>query len=174
MVHFRLPSVRRTSFPFTCCSKPVECTDRYKYLGLALNEFLDYSITAKYAAQSASRALGLLISKFKMLGCMPFHVYSRLYDAMVWSVIDYGSPIWGTREYTCINAIQNRAGRFFLGVGKYTPNVRVNGDIGWSSPITRQWKSVLKHWLRMNSMDVSRINRLIFIWDFNCKDKCRN
>ena len=63
VVHFRLPSVRRTSFPFTCCSKPVECTDRYKYLGLVLNEFLDYSITAKYVAQSTTRALGLLISK---------------------------------------------------------------------------------------------------------------
>ena len=54
-------------------------------------------------------------------------------------MIDYGSPIWGTREYTCINAVQNRAGRFFLGVGKYTPNIAVNGDIGWSLPITKQW-----------------------------------
>ena len=53
------------------------------------------------------------------------YVYSKLYDTMVWSVIDYGAAIWGTREYACINAVQNRAERFFLGVGKYTPNAAV-------------------------------------------------
>ena len=101
-------------------------------------------------------------------------MYSKLYDTMVWSVIDYGAAIWGTREYACINAVQNRAERFFLGVGKYTPNAAVNGDVGWSPPIIKQWKSVLKQWLRLNSLENSRINRTIFVWDYNSKDKCRN
>ena len=29
--------------------------------------------------------------------------------------------------------MQNRALRFFLGVGRYTPNAAVNGDTGWDS-----------------------------------------
>ena len=139
----------------------MSCTDRYKYLGLVLNEFLDLSVTAKFVAQSATRALGLLISKFESLDGMPMYVYSKLYDTMVWSVIDYGAAIWRTREYACINAVQNRAERFFLGVGKYTPNAAVNGDVGWSPPIIKQWKSVLKQWLRLNSLENSRINRTI-------------
>ena len=174
VVHFRTQSVQQTVFPFQCCGQTVSCTDRYKYLGLVLNEFLDLSVTAKFVAQSATRALGLLISKFKSLGGMPMYVYSKLYDTMVWSVIDYGAAIWGTREYACINAVQNRAERFFLGVGKYTPNAAVNGDVGWSPPIIKQWKSVLKQWLRLNSLENSRINRTIFVWDCNSKDKCRN
>ncbi len=27
--------------------------------------------------------------------------------------------------------LQNRASRYFLGVGKYTPTVAVGGDMGW-------------------------------------------
>ena len=42
----------------------------YKYLGLVINEFLDYNVTVRHVAQSATRALGLLISKFKKLGVM--------------------------------------------------------------------------------------------------------
>ncbi len=37
----------------------------YKYLGLVLNEFLDYGVTCKTIAQAASRALGLLVAKCK-------------------------------------------------------------------------------------------------------------
>jgi hypothetical protein len=48
--------------------------------------------------------------------------------SLVWSTISYGAAIWGTNEYSCINAVQNRAMRFYLGVGKYTANISVIGD----------------------------------------------
>ena len=41
----------------------------------------------------------------------------RLYDAMVNSMISYGTPVFGTPKYSCISAVQHRACRFFLGVG---------------------------------------------------------
>ena len=73
---------------------------------------------AKVVAKSASRALGLLIAKSKCLGGVPFHVFSKLYDSMVWPVIAYGAAIWGDKSYACINAVQYRAMLFFLGTGK--------------------------------------------------------
>ena len=39
----------------------------------------------------------------------------------------------GERSYSCIEAIQNRALRFRLGVGRYTPCAEVSGDMGWTS-----------------------------------------
>ena len=101
-----------------------------KYLGLVLSEHLDYSVTAKFVAQSATRALGLLISKFKQMGGMPFDVYKKLFNTTVWSVVSNGTAIWGTREFSVINTVQNKVCRFFLGVCKYTPNAAVNGDMG--------------------------------------------
>ena len=49
-----------------------ELMQQCKYLGLILHEHLDYNITAKAVAQSASRALGLLIAKAKANGGFPF------------------------------------------------------------------------------------------------------
>ena len=101
---------------------------QYTYLGLLLTEHLDYSLTAKNVAKAANRALyGLIIAKDKAFGSLPFRSYTKLFDTMVWSVINYGSAIWGTKQYSCINAIQTRAERYFLGVRKYTQNLAVHG-----------------------------------------------
>jgi hypothetical protein len=84
----------------------------------------------------ASRALGLLIVKSKIHGDFQHNIFSKLYDTMVWSVINYGSCIWGTRDFSCINAVQNRPMRFVMGVGKYTPNDDINFEniLCWKSP----------------------------------------
>ena len=84
---------------------------------------------AKTVAQSATRALGLLIAKCKQVGGFAYSTFTKLYDSLVWSVIDYGASIWGFTDYTCINAVHHRACRFFMGVGKYTPNAAVNGEM---------------------------------------------
>ena len=70
-------------------------------------------------AQSASRALGLLISKNKVFGGMPFECFTQCYGATVQSITDYSAAIWGTKSVSCINAVQNHACRYFLGLGRY-------------------------------------------------------
>ena len=87
------------------------------------------------------------------------------------SIITYGSAIWGFKEYNCINNVHNRARRYFLGVGKYTPNAAVHGDMGWKLPIQRQWFTVCRQWCRFVNMDASIINKIIFLW---CVDKANN
>ena len=61
VLHFRNGTVMRSTFQFKCGESIIEYTDKYKYLGLVVNGHLDYSVTAKYVAQSATRALGLLL-----------------------------------------------------------------------------------------------------------------
>ena len=58
-----------------------------------------------------------------------------------------------------INAVQNKAGRFFMGVGRYTQNTAVNGDTGWTRPIVRQWPSVINKWYRIKAMKDHSINK---------------
>lgn len=116
IVHFR----PRTVCDFRCGDKNIAIVDRYVYLGLLLDELLNYNVTAKFVSQAASRALGLLIAKYKSLGGMPHHVYKKLYDSMVWPVISYAVAVRCTQRFSCIEAIENRAMRFFMGTGKYT------------------------------------------------------
>jgi len=101
IVHFRTKSMPRSNVVFTCGDQVIEYVNQYKYLGLVLNEFLDLDVTAKMVAQSASRALGLLIAKVKTIGGVPYDVYTKLYDSVVWPVIAYGAAIWGHKSLPC-------------------------------------------------------------------------
>ena len=103
---------------------------QYKYLGLVLTEHLDYAVTTKIVAQSANRALGLLIAKSKAFGGLKHEPFTKLYESDVVPIISYGAAIWATHSYSCINAVQHGAARYFLNVGRNTPNAAVSGDIG--------------------------------------------
>ena len=83
VVHFRPNSEQRCDFEFKCGADEIATVDRYSYLSITLTEFLDYDITAKIIAQSASRALGLLIAKYKNIVGMPFDVFTKLFDSLV-------------------------------------------------------------------------------------------
>ena len=102
-------------------------------------------------------------------------MFSKLYDSIVWSTISYGACIWGTKEYSCVNAVQNRACRFFLGVGKYAQNNAVNGDMGWITHLAKQWTCVVRIYFRLKNMPDERIDKQVFKWmseksNLNCKN----
>ena len=54
-------------------------------------------------------------------------MFKTLYYSLVLDIITYGAGKLGIKESS---VIQNSAWRFFLGVGKYSPNAAVNGDMG--------------------------------------------
>ncbi len=164
VMHFRNPSVDRSNYQFILNGEVFDYVSSYQYLGLVLNEFLDYQFMAKAVARSASRALGLLIVKSKAHGGFQHNIFTKLFDTLVWSVINYGSAIWGTREFSCISAVQNRAMRFYMGVGKYTPNDAIAGDMGWKPPYVKQWTNIFRHWSRCTKMENNRLNSKVFKW----------
>ena len=100
-------------------------TMQYKYLGLVLNQLFDFNDPAEQVAKAAGRALHVLIAKSKMYWGMPFICFRKLFQSVVLPVIQYVSQIQVKKQYTCINALQNRACRYYLGVGKYTVNAAV-------------------------------------------------
>ncbi len=90
-------------------------------------------------------------------------------------VITYGAAIWGLQDYSCINAVQHRAGRFYLGVGRYTPTDAVLGDLGWTPISISQRETVLRHWKRLVTMDNTRLNKKIYKWSDKCSAPgCKN
>lgn len=99
-------------------------------------------------------------------------VYTKLYDALVRPIIDYGAAVWGYRSMSPINAVQNRAMRFYLGVSKCTPNAAVHGELAWMTPKEQQWVSITRQWCRLINMDSDRQTKKIFKWasEVNCKN----
>ena len=158
VVHFRPTSVSKTDAVFSRGDGMISVADRHTYLGVVLSEHLDTNIMVKHVAQSAIRALGSLIAKCKTIGSVPYNVFTKLYDSVVCPVISYSSPIWGIRSHACIDAVHNRDMRFFLGVGRYTPNDAVAGEMVWKPTSERQWKSVCLYWSKLAAMENSRLN----------------
>ncbi len=115
------------------------------------------------AIQEASRTLEFLIAKDKAHGGMPFICYSKLYDSLVQPVINYGAAIWGTKDYACISAVQNRVCRYYMGLGKYAANIALEGDTAWVPPSHRIWKCVTRQWFKSVNMCESRMNKRVFI-----------
>jgi hypothetical protein len=94
VVHFRLPSMERSKYIFKCGDMNIELTNDYAYLGFILNEFLDFSLTAKIVAKSANRVLGLVMEKCETIGGVSYNVLKKPIDSLVTPIIEYGAAIW--------------------------------------------------------------------------------
>ncbi len=60
---------------------------------------------------------------------------------------------------------------FCVGVGKYTPNVSIDGEMGQVLPNKRQWLNVIRHWCRLMNMDSHHLSKRIFLWAMSKKLK---
>ena len=63
IIHFRNMSVERTNFVFKYGTQSIDIVDRYKYLGIVVNEFLNFDTTSTVVAESAGRAPGDMYNK---------------------------------------------------------------------------------------------------------------
>ncbi len=80
---------------------------------------------ARSASKATLRALGLVIARCKAHGGVPFSVFTQFYDILIQPIINYEATIWSHKEFSCISAVQHRASRFYLGLGKYAPNTPI-------------------------------------------------
>lgn len=165
IVHFRKIRKNRTTFKFSLGSSELKIVNSYKYLGLILSEFLNYNIAVDLLAESAGRALGAIIGKFKNYRDAGFKSYTKLFHSGVVPILDYMSGIWGFGNYKQCDRIQNRALQFYLGVNKYTPELGIASEAGWTLPFYRRCICMLKLWNRLLALDESRLPKIILNWD---------
>ena len=165
VIHFRNSRTARTQFQFEYNSQAIKVVDKYKYLGMVFNEFLDYKISSKVLADSGGRALGALYSKFKHNNGLGFDTFTKLYECGVAPILDYGSAIWGFGEHESINSVHNRAIRMFLGVHRFAPISAIIGDMGWVPSKIRRYVNMFRFWNRLTMMNDNRLTKKIFQWD---------
>lgn len=165
VIHFRKRGVSRSTFNFYVGVKPLSYTRAYEYLGFTLDEYLLFEEGINTLVDTSGRALGSIISKMKNcrdLGCTTF---SKLYDVCVSPILLCAAGIWGGKEFSKVNAIQNRAIRCFLCVHKFTPVLALQGDMGWEPCLIKQKGEMLRLWNRLSSMPEGRIAKRVFNWD---------
>ncbi len=102
----------------------------YKYLGLLFDEFVTFEEAVKVLSDSAGRALGGIIAKFKHVRDIGYKTYTKLYDCGVSPILHYAGEVWGFKDKSPCNKIQNRAIRVFLGGGGLIVSVLMQGCKG--------------------------------------------
>jgi len=165
VMHIRGKRSNRSRFCFIFNKRRVEYCETYKYLGVMMNEFMDYDLTASSQADTAGRALGSIIAKTIKNGGLPYNVITMLYDSFCASISDYGSEVWGFTEKDGQMKIHLRAIRTFLGVPKNNTSVALLAEMNWLDPTLRANLRMVRQYQRIQKMKSDRLPNIIFLWD---------
>ena len=171
VMHFRPKRQKRTEFKYHFGDDELINVDKYKYLGIYLDEHITFEHCSKVLSESAGRALGGIINRFKSLRDVGFGTFDKMYETGVMSVCNYSAEIWGFKDFQCCKNIQNRAMRYYLGVHKYAPIAGMQGDLGWLATKFRRYICMVNFWNRIMKMDNSKLVKHIFNYDYGiCKN----
>ena len=171
VVHFRPVRTQPTAVQFWFDGETLDTVNSYKYLGIYLDEHLSFKATVNALSASAGRALGFLRYKLRFLKECRCATFTKLYSSCVCPIMDYASGVWGVKSFDCLEQVQYRALRYFLGVHKFTPIDVLTGDSGWLSCFSRHKLALLRLWNRLVTLPDTRLTNKIFLWDLSFKDK---
>ena len=149
VIHFRRASDPCTTFSFKLGGNNIDIVNSYRYLGLELNETLDYTYSAQILSDAGSRALGALTFKYIRSKGLHFDTYTKLYNSTVTPVVDYSAAVWASKTYAGCESVQHKAIRTFLGTGKKSPLPAIDGDMGWTPVHIRQQKEIIRYFVRL-------------------------
>ena len=167
VVHFRNKRSAETNFKFMYGGKALEMTNNYRYLGIILDEHLDFNDCTRTLADAAGRALGSVISKFKLLCKVGYQSFPKLFRSGVQPILEYSSGVWGFHRATDVDKIQNRAIRYFLGLHKFAPNIALNSEMGWTTPYLNRYICMLRLWNRILTKPDTELCKKLFLVDYN-------
>ena len=100
---------------------------------------------------------------------------SASYYTGVLPVMMYSAALWGLKEFTVMNTVLNKAGRFLLGLPPKAPNIATQGELGWNSVIYHSRLQVIRLFCCLNSMDNLILTKIVFNWSSNIQiNNCKN
>ena len=114
-----------------------------------MDAHLKMNVTIKKYADSGSRALGAIITKYKQVPYMCYKTYTKLFDACVYPILEYYSPIWSHCNCNDIDDIQYHAMRVYLGINRYSAKIAIKGDMGWMPGNIRRKINLICYWNRL-------------------------
>ncbi len=166
VVHYRKPNTPRSDFIFMWDDSQIGHVGSYKYLGVIIDEYLNFDLHCDSISNSAGRALGRIISKFSYFRNVGFKTFNKLFESNVESIMSYCISSLGLKDYN-FEKVQSRAIRYFLGVHPKTPIPALFGEVGWIQFKYKRWVSMCRSWNRFIKMDDERISKQIFLQDYS-------
>ena len=100
VVHFRKKNKALTDFEFKLGDSILEICHKYKYLGVILNEFVDFTEITNVLSESAGRAFSMLVSNLYKKVDVTWSTYSKMYKSKLVPIMDYNVLLFGGLSYT--------------------------------------------------------------------------
>ena len=130
-----------------------------------LDEHLKLELCDDNFTKSGGRALATLIVKYNINKNFNYDSYTHSFKTCIFPVMLYGSEACGYYKFKKCGNIQYQAKRFFLEVHTFTPNIGLQGDMGWVYLSVDRHVSMVRFWNRLMSMNSERLLKRIFLWD---------
>ena len=165
IMHVRKSHKSQSKFWFIFDKKTVPYCTSYKYLGITINQHLDFKAMSEIQCDPAGRALASIITKMIKNSGFPYNVYTNVVDSCVNSIADYGGSIFGFEQHEGPLKVYLRAARAFLGVPKNAVKCAIISEIDWLLPKYRTRVRMIRQLHRMLRMTNDRLTKKVLLWD---------
>ncbi len=165
IVHVRNPQRQRSTTELSCCNQVLKYVPTYKYLGFLMHEHTNPKTAIETLTSAASRSFGRIVSMFRVLKNMGIKSYETLYQSYVVPIMHYGAAVWGYKENNDTRVLQNRIGRYYLGVHKFTAVCATQLELDWISTKYRRWVDIIRYHNRLMDMKTHRLPVVIYKWE---------
>ena len=132
----------------------------YKYLGIYFSTKLCFTAACTDLASRGKRALTCIQQKLTALENQSLVLFTKLFDAQVQPIIQYGAEIWGLYDAALqCEQVHLFALKKFLRVTSKTPNDLIYGETNRYPIYVNSAIRVIKYWLKLMQMDQTRLPR---------------
>ena len=165
VMHVRPPLVQRSKFNFKFGQRKINFCQSYKYLGLTINQFLDFGKMSNSFSDPADRALSAVIGKMIKNKGFPYNVFEMLYNCCVTTITDYAHEVIGFHQYSGSINVHTKAIRSYLGVGRSANLCALRYELSLMEPKSRTQIRMLRFYFRMLNMENCRLTKKIYLYD---------
>ena len=139
----------------------LEVVNSFKYLGVHIFKNGHWLRMQKRLAQHANYALHNLFSIFKQTE-LPISDKCKLFDALVGSILNYSSEVWGTYEAKDVEMIHTKYCRWVLNVIRSTNISGLYGELGRVPMIVYRKFHMLKYWSKLLKSGENTITKKVY------------
>ena len=165
----------KTTSLFSVGGERVKVVKSYKYLGCIVNEHMDCREMVRERATAGRGALSAWLWRCRMsVGEVRGKTFVKLMEALVESAAMYGAEVWGSCKWLdCIDQVQLRANRIFLGVGRLHPKTSLQIEMGL---LPWKWEAKMRciqFWHKVMTMGEERLVKRVAMEALSLKGKVK-
>ena len=135
----------------------------YKYLGVELDyklSFIDFKLRILNRARCN---LGRIWSMGLRNGSLSVKGSINVYNALVRSILEYASEIWGVEKWCSGEQVQLEMGRRILRCSSRTSREAILGDLGFCHLQSRRNLKKLQYWRKITSLPDSSLVKHVYL-----------